>query len=413
MEVMVERAAGLDVHQASLVASLLLGPAGGKPSRERRSFGTLRKDLEALADWLAEHGVTHVALESTGVYWLPVYEALEGRVTLILANAHHVKAVPGRKTDMADADWLATLARHGLIRPSFVPPKPQRELRVLTRERRVLVESLTRERNLVLKLLESANVKLASVLSDVFGVSGTAMLRALIEGRLSPAEMAALGKGRLRAKPAEIEAALDGRLAQAHRLALQLHVEQLDLIERQIAVLDKAIAAQLEPHGEILQRLCQIPGVDRTLAAVILAEIGPDVRAFEGAHRLAAWAGLCPGNNQSAGRAKSSRVRKGNVHLKTALVQAAVAAARCTGTYLQAKYHRLRSRCGPKRAAVAVAHKIVIAVYHMLARGVDYVDLGAAHLDRRTAARTTRRLVKRLQSLGYEVTLTALHPAPT
>lgn len=405
MDVLVEHACGLDVHQASLAATVLVGRAGQRVTRHRRTFGTLRRDLAALAAWLDEHQVTHVGMEATGVYWLPVYAALEGRFTLVVANAHHVKNVPGRKTDQNDADWLADLVRHGLIRPSFVPDPPQRTLRVLTRQRRTVIESLTRARNQVLKLLESADVKLACVLSDVFGVSGTLMLRALVEGRLSPAAMAALARGQLRQKQGAIAAALEGELSDEMRLVLRLHVEHLEFLERQRAELEAVLEEHLAPHQELIARLCQIPGVDRTAAAVILAEIGPHVRAFADAHRLAAWAGLCPGNRQSGGRVHKSRVRQGNVHLKTALVQAAMAASHRNGSYLQAKYRRLKGRLGPKRAAVAVAHKILIAIYAMLARGVAYRDLGAAYLDQRTRTKTAASLVRRLKALGYVVTL--------
>jgi transposase len=405
MDVIVERGCGLDVHQATVVACLLTGPPGSRPHKEIRSFRTLTAGLRELREWLKAAGCTHVAMESTGVYWQPVYAVLEGHVDLVVGNAHHIKAVPGRKTDVKDSEWIAGLLRHGLIRPSFVPPKPLRELRDLLRYRRKLIEASAAERNRLLKLLETANIKLSSVASDVFGVSGMAMLRALIEGTATPAEMAGLARGVLRRKEADLVLALDGCLADHHRYLLGLQLRRIEAAENDVAALDARIGERLEPYQAVLRRLMTIPGVDWSTAAVILAELGDDMRVFRSAAHAAAWAGLCPGNNESAGKHRRIGARQGNVHLKTALVIAAVAASRKAGSYLRDKYHRLRARRGPLRAAVAVAHKILIAAYHMIATGNPYKDLGPDHLDRARRTQTAKSLVRRLTRLGYQVML--------
>ena len=301
MDVLVERAAGLDVHQASIVACILIGRPGEKPRQEIRRFGTMTADLEALRCWLKELGVTHVGMESTGVYWKPVHTILEGHFTLIVANAHHIKAVPGRKTDVKDAAWIADLIRHGLVKPSFVPPPAIRELRDLLRHRRTLAETLARERNRTLKLLETANIKLSSVATDVFGVSGTAMLKALVEGDLAPEAIAELARGRLRTKREPLVKALQGRLTEHHRFLLRLQLRRLEEIERDRAELEARIADRMTPFRRQADLLKQIPGVDEIAAAEIIAEIGVDMTVFGQARRLAAWAGVCPGNHESAG----------------------------------------------------------------------------------------------------------------
>ncbi len=344
-------------------------------------------------------------MESTGVYWMPVYLALEGGFQLIVGNATHIKNVPGRKTDVKDSEWIADLCRHGLIRASFVPPKPIRELRDLTRYRRKLVESQTAERNRLLKLLETANIKLASVASDVFGASGRRMLKALLAGNSSPAEMAELAKGALRKKLTALALALDGRVEEHHRFLLAMQIDRLEQVEASIAKLDERIDLKLEPYREQHRRLMQIPGVDRVGAAVIIAELGVDMDVFPTAQHAAAWAGVAPGNNESAGKRKYQPGRKGNVHLMTALVQAAVCASKKKGSFFKEKYWRLKARRGPKRAAVAMAHKILVAAYHMLARKKDYKDLGTDYLDRTAATLVKRNLVKRLERLGYRVLL--------
>jgi transposase len=405
MEAIVERACGLDVHQAKIVACLLVGAANQRPRKQVRTFGTMTRDLETMRDWLRAEGCTQVGMESTGIYWMPVYTILEGYFELIVGNATHMKQVPGRKTDVKDSEWIADLIRHGLVRRSFVPPKPLRELRDLLRYRRKLVESQTDEQNRMLKLLETANIKLASVASSAFGASGRRMLRALIDGTQTPAQMADLAKGRLRQKLAELAPALEGRVEEHHRFLLTMQLERLEQVEATIEKLDARIDDKLAPYQEQHRRLTQIPGVDRIGAAVIIAELGVDMTVFPSVRHAAAWAGVCPGNNESAGKRKGQPGRKGNVHLTTALVQAAVCASRKKGSYLKEKYWRLKARRGPKRAALAIAHKILIAAYHMLATDADYRDLGPNHLDNLTVTATKNALVKRLERLGFHVTL--------
>ena len=406
MQTLVERACGLDVHQATVVACLLMVGKDGRVQKQMRTFGTTTRELVSLREWLLSQGCTHLAMESTGVYGKPVYAVLEGVLEIVVANAQHVKKVPGRKTDVKDAEWLADLLCHGLLRPSFVPPQPIRELRDLTRDRRKLVQSQAAERNRLLKLLESANIKLASVATDVFGVSGRLMLRALIEGQASPKEMAQLAKNKLRNKIPELELALDGRIEEHHRFLLKLQLDRLESVEKDIEVLQQRIQQKLQPYTTQLALLDQIPGVDWTLAAVIIAELGVDMSVFENVSQLASWAGVCSGNNESAGKRKSSRIPKGNVYLKTALVEAAHSAAKAKGTYLRDKFYRLKARRGYKRAAVAIAHKILVAIYHMLSQQVAYNDLGDLYLDKLNKHHLTRNLIHRLERLGYTVTLT-------
>jgi transposase len=405
MEAIVERVAGVDVGQASVVATVLVGAAHERARKETRAFGTVTQELLVLREWLLAKGVTHVALEGTGIYWRPVYERLEDAFDMIVGNAHHIKNVPGRKTDVKDSEWLADLARHGLIARSFVPPKPVRQLRELLRYRRKLVESRTTERNRLLKVLETANIKLASVASNVFGISGRLMLEALIAGAATPAAMAALAQGRLRKKRVELEQALEGRLDEHHRFVLQLQLRRLDSVDADIACLDARIDQALEPWRAQWELLQQIPGVSGGVAAVIVAELGTNMSVFHSAQHAAAWAGVCPGNNESAGKRMRAGARKGNVHLRTALVEAAVAASRTKGSYLRDKFYRLRARRGTRRAAMAIAHKILIAAYHLLSTGGPYRELGATYLDGLEKRRTTQNLVRRLERLGYEVTI--------
>jgi transposase len=405
MEAIVERVGGVDVGQATVVATVLVGAAHERARKETRTFRTVTRDLLALRDWFLTQGVTHVAMEGTGIYWWPVYELLEDAFDMILGNAHHIKNVPGRKTDVKDSEWLAELARHGLIAKSFVPPKPLRRLRELLRYRRKLMESRTAERNRLLKLLETANIKLASVASNVFGVSGRSMLLALIGGVATPSAMAGLAQGRLRKKAAELEQALEGRLDHHHRFLLQLQLRRLDNADADLASLDARIDEALTAYRAECEALQQIPGVSRVVAAIIVAELGTDMTVFRSARHAAAWAGVCPGNNESAGKHMRAGARKGNVHLRTALVEAAVAASHAKGTYLRDKFYRLRARRGTKRAAMAIGHKILIAAYHLLATHGPYRDLGATYLDTLEKRHTTRNLVRRLERLGYEVTI--------
>jgi len=406
MQILVERGCGLDVHQATIVACLLIVLKNGTAQKQMRTFGTTTRELISLREWLLSEGCTHLAMESTGVYWKPIYAILEGAFHIVVANAQQVKKVPGRKTDVKDAEWLADLLCHGLLRSSFVPPQPIRELRDLTRYRRKLVESQATERNRLLKLLESANIKLASVATDVFGVSGRLMLRAMIAGKASAKEMADLAKGLLRKKIPQLELALEGRLEEHHRFLLKLQLDRLEAAEKDLAILERRIQEKLNPYVAQLTLLQEIPGVDWTLAAVIIAELGVDMSVFPTVTQLTSWAGMCPGNNESAGKRKSGRIPKGNVYLKTALVEAANAAAKAKGTYLRDKFYRLKARRGYKRATVAVAHKILVAIYHMLSQNVPYNDLGDLYLDKLNKHHLTRNLIHRLERLGYSVTLT-------
>jgi transposase len=405
METIVERCCGLDVHQATVVACLLVGAADSRPRKTIRTFGTTTSELEELRGWLLAEGCTHVGMESSGIYWVPVYAVLEDHFELVVGNATHIKNVPGRKTDVKDAEWIADLLRHGLIRKSFVPPKWQRTLRDLVRYRRKIVESESAERNRLHRLLETCNIKLSSVASDVFGASGRAMLRALIAGETTPDEMANLARGRLRKKSARLALALHGRLEDHHRFMLRLQLERVERIERDLDVIDGRIDEALAPHLEDLELLMQIPGVDRVVAATIVAELGTEMSVFPTARHAAAWAGVCPGNNESAGKRTGHAKRRGNVHLTTALVQAAFAASRKKGSYLKERFWRLKARRGPKRAAMAVAHSILIAAYEMLRQRVSYRDLGAAYLDSLNRVAIERRLVRRLEAMGYRVKL--------
>jgi transposase len=357
MEAIIECCAGLDVHQATVMACLNNGLAGKRSRKEVRVFGTTGQQLREMRDWLKASGCTLVAMESTGVYWKPVYAELEGHFEQIVGNAQHIKNVPGRKTDVKDCEWISDLARHGLIAASFVPPRPIRDLRDLTRYRRKLIEAQAAERNRLIKLLESASIKLAGVASDVFGISGRAMLLALIEGEQSPEEMAGLARGRMRRKQTELARALDGHIDEHHRFVLRLQLQRITAAEADLEQLDERLRQRLAPYDSELGRLIQIPGVDWVTAATIIAEIGVDVSTSHSASHLASWAGLCPGNHESAGRQRSGKTRKGNVYLKTAMVTAAITGGRKRGSYLADKYRRLRARRGAKRAAVAIAHQ--------------------------------------------------------
>jgi transposase len=403
MEAIIERCCGLDVHQETVVACLLVGAPSERARKEVKTFGTMKADLERMAQWLKSAGCTHVVMESTGVYWMPVYLVLEGRFKLVVGNATHIKNVPGRKTDVKDSQWLAELLRTGMIKASFVPPRDLRELREVLRYRRKLVEAQTAERNRLLRQLELANIKLASVVSDVFGVSGRLMLNALIDGKQNPEQMAELARGRLRKKVQALAQALDGSVEEHHRFLLGLQRERLDQVAKDIAKVDARIDEKLKPYAEHMRRLTQIPGVDRVGAATIVAELGVDMSVFPTAQHAAAWAGVCPSNNESAGKRKAQTARKGNVHLKSALVQAAMGAARTKGTYFKEKYWRLAARRGKKRAALAIAHKILVAAFYVLKGSTDYTELGPGYLDARQQQATKKRLVKRLEALGLRV----------
>lgn len=407
MEAIVECCAGLDVHQATVVVCLNKGPAGKRTTKEIRTYGTTGQELREMRDWLKTSSCTLVAMESTGVYWKPVHAELEEHFEVTVGNAHHIKNVPGRKTDVKDCEWISDLARHGLIANSFVPPRAIRELRDLTRYRRKLVQAQAAERNRLIKLLESASIKLSGVISDVFGVSGRAMLRALIEGEQSPTEMAQLAQRRMKRKQPEIARALDGHIDEHHRFLLCLQLQRITVAEADLEQLDQRLNEKLAPYDDELGRLMQIPGVDWVTAAAMIAEIGVDMSVFHGAMHLASWAGLCPGSHESAGRQKGGKTRKGNVWLKATMVTAAIAASRTRHCYLAEKYRRLSARRGKMRAAVAVAHKILVAAYHMLVNRSDFQELGPDYLDRLNHHRTANNLTRRLRAMGYDVQITA------
>ncbi len=401
MEVLYPRCAGLDVHQETVVACVRLA-RGRQVRRECRTFGTTTRALLTLLDWLDGHGVTHVAMESTGVYWKPVWHILEGHATLLLGNAQEIRNVPGRKSDVNDATWIADLLAHGLIHASFVPPAPIQQLRDLTRTRKQLVRERGHHVQRIHKVLEDANLKLASVVSDILGQSGRAILEALIAGETDPARLARLTH-RLKAAPDALRDALHGRVTPHHGFLLQLHLAQIDALDRAIGTLEARASEVLAPFRPVYERLLTIPGVSATSAQVLLAEVGVDMRQFPSAGHLRSWAGLCPRLDESAGKRRSDRLRHGNAWLKTALVQAAWAAVRCRERYLQAQFHRIRSRRGAKKAIVAVAASILTAAYHMIQHDLAWRDLGADYFDRRQQQRLAQRLVRRLKTLGYDV----------
>jgi transposase len=396
----------LDVHKREIVACVLAPGADGTLVKAIRAFGTMTADILALADWLAAHEVTHVAMESTGVYWKPIWNLLEDQFELLLVNARHVKAVPGRKTDVRDCEWLADLLRHGLLTGSFVPDRPQRELRELTRYRTSLVRERTAEANRLQKTLEGANIKLASVATDILGKSGREILAALVAGEPDGAELAQLAHGRLREKLPQLAQALVGRVGPHQRFLVAQQLGHIDFLDESIAQVSAEIAARVRPDEEAIARLDTIPGVGRAVAELLVAEIGTDLTRFPTAKHLASWAGLCPGNHESAGKRRSGKTRKGSPWLRACLVQAAHAAARTKGTYLAAQYRRLAARRGRAKAAIAVAHSILIIAYHVLMDGTVYCDLGGGYFDEQDRQGVERRLVHRLEGLGYTVSLT-------
>jgi transposase len=406
MEVLHSHCAGLDVHKDTVVACVRHA-LNGTVKREVRTFSTMTKDLLALSEWLASEGCTHIVMEATGVYWKPVWHILsDGDFVLMLANAAHVKNVPGRKTDVNDATWLADLLAHGLIRGSFVPDAQTQEQRGLLRTRKQLVRERTSHIQRLQKTLEDANIKLDSVISDVTGVSGRAMIEALIVGQTDPGKLAELAHRRIKTSPETLREALRGRVTKHHRFLLQLHLKQIDALDAAIAGIDQEVDANVEPFRTAIHLLTTIPGVSDLSARVIVAEIGNDMSRFPTEGHLISWAGLCPRNDESAGKRRSNRMRKGAPWLKTTLIQCAWAAARKKGSYLQAQC--LRSRRGAKKAIGAVAASMLTAAYHMLKDGTLYEDLGADHFDQRAKAAQTKRLVSRLQNLGYIVQITPL-----
>lgn len=403
MEIEHTHCAGLDVHKKTVVAAIIVPDGQGGLRNEVQTFGTMTADLLGLSDWLLSFGITHVAMESTGEYWKPIYNILEENFEVLLVNARHIKQVPGRKTDVMDAEWIADLLRHGLLRGSFIPPVGQRELRELTRHRTNFVRERATVVNRIQKTLESANIKLASVASNVMGVSGRAMLEAIVTGTTNATEMAGLAKGRLREKREQLDKALEGRIKPHHRFVLAELLCQVDSLDESIARFDAEIEKYSRPFEEAVDLLDTIPGVAQRIAEVIVSEIGSDMSRFPTANHLAAWAGVAPGNNESAGKHYSGTTRHGDRALTVALVQAAHAAARSRNTYLSAQYHRLAGRRGKKRAIVAVAHSILVISYHIIQHKEPYRDLGGDYFDKQRPEATAKRLLKRLQHLGYDI----------
>jgi len=411
MQVLYERCAGIDVHKKSVTVCLTTPGPRGEVKRETRTFGTMTRDLLQLLDWLVEAGCTHVAIESTGVYWKPIYNILEGACEVVLANARDIKNVPGRKTDVCDAEWLADLLRHGLIRGSFIPPKPVRDLRDVVRYRKALIRERASEINRVQKVLEGMNIKLASVATNVLGVSGRAMLEAIVAGCTDAEALAEMARGRLRNKIPELEKALEGRVDPHHRFLLAQQLRHIDYLDELIEACNVRIEEMMRPFEEKVALLCEITGVEKKTVQAVIAEIGVDMSRFPTDKHIASWAGVCPGNNESAGKRKSGRIRKGSPWLKEALVEAAQAASRAKGTYLYALFHRVAARRGRKRALIAVAHAILSIIYHMLKERSHYRELGQDYFDRLNRDAVSRRLVRRLESLGYQVELKDLEAA--
>jgi transposase len=401
MQILYSRCAGLDVHKDTIVACVRC--VSVPEHHEVQSFSSTTRGLLALSDWLTGHACTHVAMEATGVYWKPVWHILEGSFELVLGNAAHIRNVPGRKTDVNDAMWIADLLAHGLIRASFVPPAAIQELRDLTRTRKQLVREIAQHCLRIQKVLEDANLKLGSVLSDVLGGSGRAILKAIVAGEDNPVRLAALAKGHARKKTAELSEALRGRVTAHHRTMLGLHLKLIDALEHTLDDLDAAAGLALTPIRQHVRLLSTIPGVGELTARVLVAEIGVDMTRFPDAAHLVSWAGLCPRNDESAGKRRSTRVRKSGTWLKTALVTAAWAAVRMNNSYLHVQFLRIKARRGAKKAIVAVAASMLTAAWHMLRDGVEYADLGADYFNRHDTRKTVQRLLKRLSDLGYEI----------
>jgi transposase len=406
MEVLHPRCAGLDVHKDSVVAAIRLA-ANGEPKTEVRTFSTTTPGLLALSEWLSHHACTHIAMEAMGVYWKPVWHILaDGTFTLILTNPAHVKNVPGRKTDVADALWLADLLAHGLIRASFVPEPATQAMRGLLRTRKQLVREQASHIQRIQKTLEDANIKLASILTDIMGLSGRALLKALIEGETDPDHLVKLIDRRVKASPEQRHAALCGRISDHHRFLLRLHLRQIDMLNEAVAEIDQRVESDLDPFRAAVRLLCSIPGIGELSAQVIVSEIGIDMSRFPTAGHLISWAGMCPRNDESAGKRRSKRLRKGAPWLKATLIQCAVSAAKKKTSYLHAQFKRLCQRHGPKKAFCAVAASILTAIYHMLRDGTFYQDLGADYFHKGTAYAQARKLAQRIAKLGFDCSIT-------
>ncbi len=411
MDILYAICCGLDVHKDTVTACLRRRAADGGVTKALRTFGTMTADLLALLDWLVEAGCTHVAMESTGSYWKPVFNLLDGSFQQVLVvNAHHVKALPGRKKDTLDAEWLAELLQHGLLRGSFIPPAPIRELREATRYRKQCIRTRADEANRIQQLLEGANVKLGSVATDILGVSGRAMLAALVRGETDAAALAGLAKGRLRKKQPQLVAALTGRITPDQRTLLGHQLRHVEFLDQALADLDAHIAGLMAPYQTAADRLRTVTGIEQRTAEAVIAELGVDMGVFPTDRHCASWAALCPGHHESAGRRRSGKTRKGNKWLRTALLEAAWAASR-TQTYLGAQYRRLAARRGKKRAAVAVAHSVLVRAYHILKDGTTYRELGHDFLDKLQGEKLRRRLIARLEALGLKVTVEPLPQA--
>jgi len=400
-----ERCAGLDVHKDTVAACVRFPGPSGERAQEVHTFGTTTTELLALRDWLVAHGVTLAGMESTGIYWRPVYYVLEDAFECWVLNARHLRNVPGRKTDVRDAEWICQLVEHGLVRPSFVPPREIRELRNLTRYRKAQIEERTREAQRLDKVLQDAGIKLSSVATDILGASGRDMLAALVAGTRDPEILSELARGVLRKKIPQLKQALAGRFGPHHALIVGTILSHLEFLDEAIGNLSAEIEQVIAPFGLAVEMLRSIPGVQQRTAELMIAEIGVDMGRFGSSARLASWAGMCPGNNESAGKHRSGKTRKGSKWLRSALTESARAAARSKGTYLSAQYHRLKGRRGANKATVAVGHSILVAAFHILDRGEPYADLGADYfVHRHNPERHANRLV-RLRALGYDVTI--------
>ena len=411
MQVIHPRCAGMDVHQKTVVVTAMVTQQDGMVQRERQTFSTMTADLLVLDDWLRQRQIEVIALESTGIYWRPVFTILEEGRTVILVNARHMKAVPGRKTDIKDSEWIADLLRHGLLQASFIPPEPIRELRELTRYRKTLIQERADETNRLQKVLEMANLKLAVVATNVLGKSGRAMLDAILGEQQDPEVLAELARGRLRSKLADLQQALDGRVQPYHRILITRILAHIDFLEQSLLVLLQEIEERLTPYAEAVELLKGIAPLQEKAIATVISEIGVDMNRFPSDKHLASWAGVCPGNYESAGKRLSGKTTHGNSYLRAVLCELAWVVAHMKGTYLSAFYHRIARRRGKKRAILAVAHKLLVVIYHVLKTKKPFVDLGADYFDKLETSHIQRRAVNRLEQLGYQVTLTPVQVA--